>query len=75
MISVTADPTNADRVVLTATVTMYLDKLVLKVCGEEIEAAIRTQAQKDLRTNPEAKKLIAEAATTKLLSMLSESKS
>jgi hypothetical protein len=37
-----------------------------------IEAAIRTQAQKDLKTSPEVKKLIAEAATAKLLAMLAD---
>ena len=72
LISVTPDSTNPDRVVVTATITLFLEKAVLKVVGEEIEAAIRTQAQKDLKTSPEVKKLIAEAATAKLLAMLAD---
>ena len=70
MISASPDPLNPDRVVLTATVTLYLNKLVLSTLSDEIEKAVRAQAVKDLKGSPAVRKAIQEAATRKLLSML-----
>lgn len=70
MISALQDPSNPDQIILTATVTLYLSKVALSALSEEIEVAIRTQARQDLEGNEAVKKLIAEAATDKLLRML-----
>lgn len=73
MVTLTTDPTNPDRLVLTATVSVYLDKVLLQTLNEEVTQAIREQAIKDLRSNTAVKKVIARAATAKLLSMLGAS--
>lgn len=70
MIQVTQDPTDSNKVILSSTVTLFLDKLALSALSDEIERAIRAQAVKDLEGNEEVKKIIAAAATNKLLSML-----
>ena len=64
------DPTNPERLVLTQTATLYLDKVALSALGSEVEAAIRAQAAKDLQSNRVVKKAIAEAASKMLLKML-----
>jgi hypothetical protein len=70
MMGIITDPNNPNRLVLTATVTIYLDKLLGSILDDEIAKAIREQAVKDLQTNAEVKKAIAKAATEKLLQML-----
>jgi hypothetical protein len=70
VIVVTKDPSNPDRLILTQTVTLYLDRTLLETLSTEVEAAIRRQASTDLKKNPQVKKAIAEAATRKLLAML-----
>lgn len=70
MITLTQDPLNPDRLVLSATVTLYLDKLLLTTLSQEVDAAIREQAVKDLQHNRAVKRGIAKAATQKLLTML-----
>jgi hypothetical protein len=40
------------------------------VITDELEKTVRAQAIKELEENPEVKKLVAEAATAKLLEML-----
>jgi hypothetical protein len=70
MVTITQDPTNPERLVLSATVTVYLDKALLQTLDEEVTRAIREQAIRDLRSNSTVKKLIAKAATEKLLAML-----
>jgi len=70
MVTLTQDPNNPDRLTLTATVTVYLDKLLLTTLSEEVTSTIREQAIKDLRSNTTVKKAIAKAATEKLLTML-----
>jgi hypothetical protein len=70
VIQVTADPANPERVAVTATVTVYLDTVTLRALSDEIEKAIRAQAAKDLKSNPEVRKVIADAAQAKLLGML-----
>ncbi len=70
MIQLVSDPENPDRVILTATTTLYLDKLALAALSEEVDKAIRAQAIKDLRGNAEVRRKIAAAAEAKLLAML-----
>lgn len=70
MVSITPDPTNPERLTLTVTATIYLDKVLLQTLSEEVTQAIRAQAIKDLQSNPKVRKLIAAAATQKLLTML-----
>ncbi len=69
MIQLVSDPENPDRVILTATTTLYLDKLALAALSEEVDKAIRAQAIKDLRGNAEVRRKIAAAAEAKLLAM------
>jgi hypothetical protein len=70
MVSFTLDPLNPERLMLTATVNFYLDKILIQTLSEELEVTIREQAKKDLLSNSAVKKLIAKAATEKLLQML-----
>lgn len=70
MISITADPANPDKLILTAAVTLYLDRLLVATLNSEIKAAIHQQAAKDLKSNRAVKKEIAAASTRLLLGML-----
>jgi hypothetical protein len=70
MVTIQQDPTNPERLVLTQTISIYLDKVLLDTLSTEIEQAIRAQAIRDLRTSAAVKKVIAKAATAKLLHML-----
>lgn len=70
MVTITADPTNPERLIVTQTVTMYLDKVLLCSLSAEVESAIRERAIRDLKSDKRVKKQIAAAATAKLLDML-----
>lgn len=70
MIQLAVDPEHPERVILTSTVTLYLEKVALSALSDEIEKAIRAQAVKDLKGNPEVRRKIAEAAEWKLLQLL-----
>jgi hypothetical protein len=70
MVTLTPDPSNPDRLVLSVTITAYLDKVLLQTLNEEVASAVREQAVKDLRSNKAVKAAIAKAATTMLLSLL-----
>jgi hypothetical protein len=70
MITITQDPMNPMRLLVTQTISFYLDKVLKGSLEAELEDLIRAQARKDLKSNPEVKKAVAEAATKKLLSML-----
>jgi hypothetical protein len=70
MISILADPSDPSKLVLSATVVLYVDRILLSSLSSEIETAIRAAAVKELRGNRAVKKVIAEAAVSKLLSML-----
>ena len=70
MVALTPDPTNPDRLVLTLTTTLYLDRLLTDVLSAEVADAIRARAIKDLKSNAAVKQQIAIAATNKLLEML-----
>jgi hypothetical protein len=70
MIQLTPDPSNPERILLTATVSLYLDRVLLSSLSAEVETAIRDQAAKDLKSSPAVRRAIAAAAQAKLLSML-----
>ncbi len=70
MVQVFQDATNPEKVMVSATVTFWIDKILLSTLADELEKNIRHQAIKDLKHNPEVKKAVAEAASKKLLSML-----
>jgi hypothetical protein len=70
MVSLTPSPTDPSKAVLTVTITLYLDRLLSDVLSDEIAGQIREQATKDLRSNKQVRKMIQDAASEKLLSML-----
>ncbi len=70
MLNITIDPTNPNRLVLTQTVTMYLDKLLDDVLSQEVATVIREQAKKDIVSNTAVKKAISKAATLLLMQKL-----
>jgi len=70
MISLTQDPNDKSKLILSATVTLFLDRVLIETLNEEVASQITTQARKDIKGNPAVKKVIAEAAQKKLLEML-----
>lgn len=70
MITVTQDAMNPTRLLVTQTVSFYLDRILIDTLSDELAQLIRNQARKDLKSNPEVKKAVAEAACKKLLAML-----
>lgn len=69
MVTITTDPANPDKLILSATVTLWLDKLLLASLDEELQKIIREQAVKDLGTKSVQKELrrLATAHLAKLL--------
>lgn len=70
MVTITSDPQNPDRLALTATVTIYIDRLLTDVLSTEVASAIRQRAVKDLTRSRKVRQAISEAAGKKLLGML-----
>jgi hypothetical protein len=70
VIGIVQDPQDPNKLVLTATVTIYLDRLLSDVLAEEVSKAIREKAIQDLQHSPAVKKAIATAAQKLLLEML-----
>lgn len=70
MVSISKDPANPDRLVVTVTVTAFIDKICLETLSDEIEIAIRERAIKDLRKSRKVKAAISGAASQRLLDML-----
>lgn len=70
MVSIIADPKNPEKLILTATVSLYLDKVLLAALDEEIVKTIHDQAVKDISSNKAVKRVIAQAAQKKLLELL-----
>jgi hypothetical protein len=69
MIEIRPDPQNPERLILTATVTLFLEKTLLASLGKELEEAITEQAKKDLQSKA-LRKEIRQLATKKLVAML-----
>jgi hypothetical protein len=70
MIQLTNDPQNPERILLTATVSLYLDRVLLSSLSAEVDAAIREQAARDLKGSKAVRKAIADRAEKMLLQML-----
>jgi hypothetical protein len=70
MIELKNDPNDPDKIILTALVTVVLDKIAVQALNAEITAAIRERAAHDLKTNKKLKKEIQDAAARLLLGML-----
>lgn len=70
MIVLVPDPNDSQKLVLTATVSMYIDRLLVETLSDSIADQIKEQAAKDLQKNKQVKKVIAAAAQRKLLNLL-----
>lgn len=70
MVSITQDPKNPNQLIVTQTVTIFLDKILMNSLSEELATIIRQQAHKDLKKNKIVQQAVAEAASKKLLNML-----
>lgn len=70
MIGITPDPNDPNKLVLTQTITVYLDKLIRSLLDDEVASLIKEQAVHDIRMNKQVKKIIQEAATRLLLEKL-----
>jgi hypothetical protein len=51
MITLTVDPTNPERLILTATVTMFLDRVLVTSLDAAIADLVKDEAARSLRTN------------------------
>ena len=70
MVQLTPDPSDPSKLILTQTVTLLLDRTLVETLSDEVQAAIRRQAARDLKRNPGVQKAIASAAQAKLLELL-----
>lgn len=59
MVTLTPDPSDPARLILTQTVTVYLDRVLVETLNEELTRAVAEQAKKDLLSNSAVKKLVA----------------
>lgn len=70
MISITSDPKNPEQLIVTATVTMFINKVLIETLNDELKTTIREAAKEDLRSNQVVRQQIAKAAVAKLLAIL-----
>jgi hypothetical protein len=70
MVSLQIDPDNPNKIILSATVTLLLERTLLETLNSAVTDAIRAQAKKDLKGNKEVQREISQAATRLLLGML-----
>ena len=70
MIELRQDPNDPTRLTLTATMTLFLDRLLVETLSPEIERAIREQAAKDIRGSKAVRKAISSAAQAHLMKLL-----
>ena len=73
MIEIKPDPSNPERKIVTATVTLWIETALLTSIAKELEEAIAEQAKKDLQSKAIRKEIRA-LATKKLVAMLEEKK-
>jgi hypothetical protein len=73
VISLTADPKDPNKIVLTATVSVFLDRVLVETLSDELIQAIREQAKLDM-SKPPIKRLVKKAAAKKLLTILDNPK-
>ena len=72
MVNIVPDPTDPNRLMLTVTASLFVDKILLTTLSEELEAAIRAQAKEDITSNKEVRTAVARAALARLLTMLDQ---
>ena len=70
MVSITSPAGDPTHVVVTATVTLYLDRLLVDTLSSELEKSVREAAVRELENNQEVKLAVFKAAKAKLLAML-----
>jgi hypothetical protein len=70
MIQIFQDPVNPEKFAVSATVTFWIDKILINTLSDELEKIIRAQAYKDLKSNLAVRKAVAEAASNLLLERL-----
>lgn len=70
MVSITQDPKNSEQLIVTATVTVFINKVLIETLSDELKTAIREQAKEDLRSNQEVRQKVAKAAVAMLLAKL-----
>jgi hypothetical protein len=70
MVSLTQDPKNPEQLIVTATVTVIINKVLIETLTDELTMAIREAAKEDLKSNPIVRQQVAKAAVAKLLAML-----
>lgn len=73
MIELRADPANPERVLVVATVSLWMEKVLIQALGKELEEVITEAAKKDLQGRAVRKEIKA-LATKKLIQMLEEKK-
>lgn len=49
MVTIQPDPTNPDRLILTQTVQVFLDKVLLQTLNDELEQIISAKAREDFK--------------------------
>lgn len=69
MIEIKQDPQNPERLIVTQTVTTFLDKILFKTLSDELEKAIAAQAKKDF-TKKAVKEELSRLATKHLAKTL-----
>jgi hypothetical protein len=69
MITVTPDPTNPERLILTQTVQVFLDKVMLTTLNEELTKIIADTAKEDFK-KPAVQKELRRLATAHLAKLL-----
>ena len=57
MITIQQDPSNQDRYIVTQTLTLYLDKLMLATLSDELAAVIAQKAREDFKKPAVVKEL------------------
>lgn len=72
-IPVIRDSADDTKFTLTPAVAAYLDRVIADQLASDVAEAVRRRALRELRSNPQVKKVIAKAAERKLMQMLSVS--
>jgi hypothetical protein len=69
LVTIQPDPANPDRLILTQTVQVFLDKVLLKALNEELEQIISAKAREDFK-KPQVQKELRRLATNYLAKIL-----
>lgn len=69
MVQITPDPLNPEKLILTATATLWLDKVLIETLSEELQRIVREKAIEDLKA-PGVQKELRRLATAHLAKLL-----